>query len=575
MDTKTLHRQVTEAPQIEAPRKEDWAHVRPILHKALRAARVGAISLVAGLLGSLAAILIMGALRLIVGTPTLPELLGERILLTLSASEFVTLLVRFAPNSKTTPLELALLGQFVIGVLLGPVYHIAVGRGIGVRARWPGRRAWIVAGAFVLAMEIAGIVLFWPVMAQGLAGDPVGRARVLTALSMLVTFAGAVGVLMLSDHWLQRAWGARSTPAGTKAGAPLRPALAGWKPAVRKDSPELAMSRRAALQAAGVVVLAVAAGGAGVNRLIAGYLARSNLAYEGMSNFSPDALTPIEDFYIVSKNILDPEVSLGRWQLEVTGLVRQPKTWSYAQVLALPSETRAVTLECIAAGLGSHLMSTAVWKGVLLKTALDEAGGVEPAGKYIIFSSVDGYQYSLPLADLLEARTLLAWEMNGEVLPDKHGFPLRVVTPGRYGEQSPKWLTRIEVVDQPYNGGLYQSQGWAATQVQTTSRIDQPAGQAQLGLVSVAGIAFAGIRGIQKVEVSADDGASWQEATLTPPLSDQTWVLWHWTWTPPARGTYTLVVRAMDGTGALQTETRRGTVPNGATGWHHVTIHIV
>jgi DMSO/TMAO reductase YedYZ molybdopterin-dependent catalytic subunit len=323
------------------------------------------------------------------------------------------------------------------------------------------------------------------------------------------------------------------------------------------------------------VVVAVAAGGYGVNRLLAGYLARSNLAYEGMPNFSLDQITPVEDFYVVSQNVLDPEVDLTRWRLEAAGLVRRPQAWTYAQLLALPGETRAVTLECISNGVGHRLMSTAIWRGVLLKTVLDAAGGVQPNGKYIIYTSVDGYQYSMPLADLLEARALLAWEMNGEPLPERHGFPLRAITPGRYGEQSAKWLTRVEVVDQPYNGGLYQSQGWSSAPLETTSRIDTPAGQAKLGVLKVAGLAFAGIRGIQRVEVSADDGLTWHTATLLPPLSDQSWVFWNWTWTPPGKGTYTLVVRATDGTGALQTETQRGTVPRGATGWQRVTVHIV
>src|SRR5579885_3340081 len=126
--------------------------------------------------------------------------------------------------------------------------------------------------------------------------------------------------------------------------------------------------------------------------------------------------------------------------------------------------------------------------------------------------------------------------MNGAPLENRHGFPLRAVVPGRYGEQSPKWLTRIEVVDHPYTGGLYQSQGWASTQVATTSRINQPSGSAPLGPVQVAGFAFAGIRGIQKVELSADDGMTWHTATLMPPLSDQSWVFWTWLWTPPRAG---------------------------------------
>jgi DMSO/TMAO reductase YedYZ molybdopterin-dependent catalytic subunit len=581
MDTEILQRELTEAPE-----EREQVRARPRLRKALSILRTGAIALVAGLPGSLAAILIMGALRLTVGTPTLPELLGDRILPLLSAKEFVALLVRFAPDSKTTPLALTLLGQFVLGVLLGPLYHIAAGGASGSKGFWPGRRAWLAAGVFVLAMEALGLVIFWPVMAQNLMGDPVDRARLLTALSMLATFAGAVGVLLFADHWLQRSWGTRPAASIWKLSQPgianrrrLASPAAPQSVSSGADSAAIetvpGVSRRTALQAAGVVVVAIAAGGIGFNRLLAGYLARSNLGYEGQETSSLAPITPTEDFYIVSKNVLDPEVVVGRWELEVTGLVSQPKTWNYDQVRALPSEKRIVTFECIANGVGSHLISTAEWKGALLKTLLDEAGGVDPTGKYIIFSSVDGYQYSLPLAALLEARALLAWEMNGAPLENRHGFPLRAVVPGRYGEQSPKWLTRIEVVDHPYTGGLYQSQGWASTQVATTSRINHPSGSVPLGPVQVTGFAFAGIRGIQKVELSTDSGVTWQTATLMPPLSDQSWVFWTWLWTPPARGTYQLVVRATDGTGTLQTGARRGTVPSGATGWQHVTIHIV
>ncbi len=569
MDTDTLHQ-----PEAltHAPAHALRSRFRLDMRRVLRALRLGGIALLVGLLGSLAAILVMGILRLTVGTPTLPELLGDRILPTLSASKFVDLLVRFAPNSKTTPLGLTLLGQGVVGILLGPLFCLAAGKALMNSAFWPGRRAWIAAGAFALAMEGIGLALFWPVIGQGLVGDPVDRARLLTALSMLATFASCMLVMLLAGHWLYRAWAAQPEPPPLLV-SPLSP-VAG-EPAPDAAEGPRGISRRAALQAAGVVVVVVAAGGYGINRLIAGYLARSNLSYEGMPDFSLEPVTPIEDFYVVSQNVLDPQVDLSRWQLEVRGLVRQPQAWNYAQMLKLPSETRAVTLECISNGVGHKLMSTAIWKGALLETVLNAAGGVEPNGKYVIYTSVDGYQYSLPLADLLAARALLAWEMNGVPLPERHGFPLRAVTPGRYGEQSSKWLTRVEVVDQPYNGGLYQSQGWSSAQVATTSRIDTPAGQAKAGSVTVAGLAYAGIRGIQKVEVSADDGLTWHAATLLPPLSDQSWVFWNWTWTPPGKGTYTLVVRATDGTGALQTETQRGTVPSGATGWQHVTVHIV
>jgi DMSO/TMAO reductase YedYZ molybdopterin-dependent catalytic subunit len=589
MDTDTLHQQ-EEREQQEAQRRHDAGGPTPgrPAHRALGVlGRVG-ISLVAGLLGSLAAILIMGILRLTVGAPSLPELLGERILLTLDASTFVSLLVRFAPDSKTSPLGLTLLGQFLIGILLGPALYLAAGRPDGRSGRWPNRRAWVVAAGFVVVMEAVAIGLFWPVLDAGLVGDPPGRARVITSLCMLATFIGFVGVTLLADHWLSRAWLPRAGvgPAGSTAAraegenADARRPQAAVGEAQRYEEAgggANAISRREALGAAGVTILAVATAGVGIDRLIAGYLARSNLSYEGVPTRGLAPIIPADNFYVVSKNVLDPQVSLSRWELQVQGLVGRARSWSYEQVKALPSETRAVTLECIANGPGGHLMGNAEWTGVLLETVLDEAGGVQANGKYVTFTSVDGYQYNQSLANLMEARALLAWDMNGVPLPERHGYPLRLIMPGRYGEQSVKWLTNIEVVDQPYNGGLYQSQGWSSAPVETTSRIDQPGIRSKipLGPVQMVGIAFAGIRGIQQVEVSTDNGQTWYTATLTPPLSGQSWVLWNWTWMPTVRGAYTLVVRATDGTGTLQTETPRSTVPNGGAGYQHLPVQIV
>jgi DMSO/TMAO reductase YedYZ molybdopterin-dependent catalytic subunit len=340
-----------------------------------------------------------------------------------------------------------------------------------------------------------------------------------------------------------------------------------------------AVSRRAALGTVGLVALGAGVGFLATRELIAAYLARSNLSYEGMETpyevSRASQLTPNQNFYVVSKNVLDPTVVVDHWRLEVTGMVHEPRAWTYAEALALPSERRAVTFECIANGPGGHLLSTAEWTGVTLARAIAGAGGATAGASHVIFSSADGFTSSLPLADLLQARTLLAYQMNGVTLPEAHGYPLRVVTPGRYGEQSPKWLTRVALADQPYKG-FYQSQGWYDGQVRTLSRIERPApGKAiPLAPVTVGGLAFAGIRGIKRVEVSADGGATWSDAALVAPLSDQTWVYWTWRWTPPAKGTWTLVARATDGTGAVQTPTETSTVPNGATGWHYVTVTV-
>ena len=220
-------------------------------------------------------------------------------------------------------------------------------------------------------------------------------------------------------------------------------------------------------------------------------------------------------------------------------------------------------------------MSTAVWQGVTLSTLIAQNGGATNAAKYVAFYSVDSYTVSLPLAEVLEADALLAWRMNGEVLPQRHGFPLRVLVPGRYGEENPKWVTRVELTDH-FVGGLYSDQRWYNGPLHLTSRIDRPTGKVMAGQpVEVGGIAFGGSLGIQKVEVSIDKGLTWNQVTLQPALSKDSWVLWTWQWTPATAGKYTLVVRATNGNGELQEEKKQGTVASGAKGYHIVQVQAV
>ncbi|HEY7983948.1 MAG TPA: hypothetical protein VID73_07270, partial [Ktedonobacterales bacterium] len=163
------------------------------------------IPLLAGMLGSLAAVIVMGALRLLWGAPTLPELVGERLLPLMTADQFVSLLLRFAPNSKTTPLFYALLGQLAVGVLIGPAWALIARPPATSVGRWPARRAWLAAGAFALGMELLTLLLFWPVLFGNLVGYPINSALLLNSLAALIVFAVFMAVVALSDHWLRTA----------------------------------------------------------------------------------------------------------------------------------------------------------------------------------------------------------------------------------------------------------------------------------------------------------------------------------------------------------------------------------
>jgi hypothetical protein len=219
------------------------------------------------------------------------------------------------------------------------------------------------------------------------------------------------------------------------------------------------------------------------------------------------------------------------------------------------------------------LISTSNWTGVRLSDVLKDLG-LRPEAVALVINAADGFYESVEMQDMLDPRTLLVYGMNGDTLPVEHGFPLRIYIPNRYGMKQPKWITSIEAVD--HNGpGYWVDRGWSAeARPQIVSVIDTVAkDQVENGHVPVGGIAWAGDRGIRQVQVQVDNG-EWTEATLrTPPLSGLTWILWRYDW-PIVRGRHTFRVRATDGTGALQIEQPHDTFPDGATGYHSVTLTI-
>ncbi len=511
----------------------------------------GLLSLIAGFVASLMAVLLMLILRLGAGIPTPVELFGDYVLKHISVNTFLKLLLTFKSNAKTAPLGLALLGMIGVGTVLGPLYALLVRVGQPVKGYRPGRREWLVAGIFAVIMTLAAALLFIDELRQNFLGLPIAWATFITALGLFADFLLFGATLCIAYRAL----------------LPKEP-VAGTSVAVQ--------GRRRLLARAGVAVVGVGAA-AGSLGLIRNFL-DSYSSYDGMETFAQNGftapITPNSEHYVVTQNPIDPNPNTAVWRLEVTGLVGNAGSYTYDEVQRLPSTSRAITLECIANGPGGHLMSTAIWQGVTLSTLLAKHGGALPNASYAAFYSVDGYNMSLPLNEVLAADTLLAWRMNGAELPLRHGFPMRVLIPGRYGEENPKWLTRVELTDH-FVGGLYSDQGWYHGPLHTTSRIDRPFGRVPLGqTIEVGGIAFAGDRGIQQVEVSTDGATTWNMATLQPALSQDSWVLWTWPWRPTSAGQYTLAVRATDGTGAVQTSQKQGTVPNGSTGYHEVSVTV-
>ncbi|HEV7661977.1 MAG TPA: molybdopterin-dependent oxidoreductase, partial [Chloroflexota bacterium] len=187
------------------------------------------------------------------------------------------------------------------------------------------------------------------------------------------------------------------------------------------------------------------------------------------------------------------------WHLQVTGLVEQPLDLSRDALTALPAVQITRTLECISNEVGGDLISTGVWTGVLLADVLQRAG-VRSGASAVVFHSVDGYVETMALDKAQDPNTLLAYALNGQPLPTKHGFPLRVLGSGTYGMKNSKWLTQIDVVA-AVEPGFWEQQGWNPdAPVQTLARIDTPKdAETVTGATSISGVAFAADRGIQRV----------------------------------------------------------------------------
>ena len=283
----------------------------------------------------------------------------------------------------------------------------------------------------------------------------------------------------------------------------------------------------------------------------------------------PGVVSDVGEFYEVDINLVNPTLSADEWTLEFTGDVGSERTITYDELTAVDPEHRFVTLRCVGDRINGDLMDNALWTGVPMGEYLDS---VQPQGEYVVLHADDGYFEEFPLSAL--ERGFLAYGMNGEVLPEKHGYPVRALIPGHWGEINVKWITEIEVVDEPIDG-YWEKRGWHGTgPVNTVAKL-RAVNHLDDGRIQVGGHAYAGVRGVREVEVSVDGGDSWESATLSEPLKDaDVWRQWRYEWQPTADA-HDVVVRAVDGTGTLQ---RDGTTederpfPDGAVGWVSETV---
>ena len=285
--------------------------------------------------------------------------------------------------------------------------------------------------------------------------------------------------------------------------------------------------------------------------------------------------TPNEDFYRIDTAFAVPNVSLDMWKLEITGMVDKPLTFTYEELTARPVFELDNTIACVSNEVGGNLVGNARWLGIRLDDLIQEAKPHADADQVMGYS-VDGFTAGFPTAVLDGRDAMIAIGMNGEALPLEHGFPARIIVPGLYGYVSAtKWLTRIELTRFDQKHGYWISRGWSErAPIKTQSRIDTPQGDTAVvaGTIAIAGVAWAPIRGISKVEVRINKGA-WQEAVLGPEIAETTWRQWWLPWNA-TKGGYAISVRATDGDGALQPEAYVPVAPNGAEGWHTINVQV-
>jgi len=285
-------------------------------------------------------------------------------------------------------------------------------------------------------------------------------------------------------------------------------------------------------------------------------------------------VTPNDRFYRIDTALLTPIVDTDGWSLRIHGLVDRETTLTWNELIGLPMFEQYVTIACVSNEVGGDLVGNAKWTGVRLREVLALAG-VQASATQLVGRSVDGWTAGMPTAWVMDEsrEPMIALKMNDEPLPPSHGYPARLIVPGLYGYVSAtKWLAELELTTLESFDGYWVPLGWAKdAPILTQSRIDTPRGRVTAGTVPIAGIAWAPDRGVSRVEVAVD--GVWKDARLSSPISDTTWVQWVYDW-PATTGQHVLSVRATDGTGATQTDLRSRPAPDGARGWHTITVEV-
>jgi DMSO/TMAO reductase YedYZ molybdopterin-dependent catalytic subunit len=507
------------------------------------------VGLFSGLLAGIVLTSAMLLLAWVFGVATPLVIIGDRLSVFIPPEPFLSIMGKVGGYNHLKQLGVGstMAGQLLVGALGGGIFGLLMRRN-------PARRITLITmSIFVLLPIIVVGIALWPVLGTSYSGLPIAPARLVTLVGFALCVFAFERTLVGSFQFLTRSKVEHED---------------------REFTPPIG---RRALILGGLGLLVAGGGGAILRRL---YRA-ATFSYDGTQYKGPvvQPITPNDQFYCVTKNVVDPRVNVRLWHLEVNGLVQNPATYRFEDLKGFAPVEQETTLMCISNGLDAGLMSNALWKGLSMRDLIDPAAPLSNAAK-VRLHGVDNYTDTFPLEKALEPTTLVVYEMNGAPLPHRHGYPLRVIVPGYFGEKHVKWLTRIELATADAKG-FYETQGWGPDFiVPTRSRIDVPYHDSRFSLgelrapLEVKGIAFGGDRGISRVELSTDDGGTWDDVKIDYAGTKLTWALWSYQWQPDDADDYTLVIRATDGEGDVQEWDADRPFKSGVTGFHKIVVHV-
>jgi DMSO/TMAO reductase YedYZ molybdopterin-dependent catalytic subunit len=337
----------------------------------------------------------------------------------------------------------------------------------------------------------------------------------------------------------------------------------------------------AAIGGGGGILLGRARQAAAVTRRALGLPAPASVAKAIPAGAQLPGMTPfttsIDKFYRVDIALVTPSIDADSWSLTIDGMVDNPVTLSYDELMAMPMIERNITLTCVSNEVGGPYVGNATWLGVPFSEIIKLVKVKEGVEQVYAHSEDGGYTASTPYQAVSDGRdAMIVVGMNGEVLPDKNGFPARMLVPGLFGFVSAtKWLKRLEFTTYAGHSAYWTDRKWATdAPILTQSRIDVPKSLATLPKDKpvIAGVAWAQHRGIEKVEIRID-GGDWKAAKLADDAGLDMWRQWSYVYEGPA-GRHSAQVRATDVSGEVQPENRTKVFPSGARGWHEIQFTV-